>query len=145
MYLWQSLCFSLLTNLHSSPIWYTTKSPLRSYHGDVWREPHIGFAYERSKKITRNRNVFKKCGLTKVLVQHRNTWHSRWQPFCVWTFYMFCSRVAQLCKALHLSARAITTVPGSNPGCITSGHDWKSHRAAHNWPSVWLGVSGHCK
>ena len=29
-----------------------------------------------------------------------------------------------------------TTVPGLNPGCITSGCDWESHRAAHNWPSV---------
>ena len=26
--------------------------------------------------------------------------------------------------------------PGSNPGCITPGYDWVSHRAAHNWPSV---------
>ena len=22
------------------------------------------------------------------------------------------------------------------PGCITTGRDWESHRAAHNWPSV---------
>jgi hypothetical protein len=42
----------------------------------------------------------------------------------------------QQSKALHLSARGVTTVPGSNPGCITSGRDWESHRAAHNWPSV---------
>ena len=35
-------------------------------------------------------------------------------------------------KALHLNARGITTdTPGSNPG-----HDWESHRAAHNWPTV---------
>ena len=26
--------------------------------------------------------------------------------------------------------------PGSQPGCITSGCDWESHRAVHNWPSV---------
>ena len=25
---------------------------------------------------------------------------------------------------------------GSNPGCITTGHEWESHRAVHNWPSV---------
>ena len=52
------------------------------------------------------------------------------------------SRVAQPSKALHLSARGVTTVPGLNPGCITSGRDWDSHRTAHNWPSivrVWSG------
>lgn len=33
-----------------------------------------------------------------------------------------CSRVAQWSnKALHLSAKGATTVPGSNPGGITSG------------------------
>ena len=32
-------------------------------------------------------------------------------------------------KALHLNARGVTTVPGSNPGCITSGRDCESHRA----------------
>ena len=42
------------------------------------------------------------------------------------------SRVTQWSKALHLSARGVTTVPGSNPGYITSGRDWESHRAAHN-------------
>uniref|UniRef100_A0A673WAG3 Lysozyme g n=1 Tax=Salmo trutta TaxID=8032 RepID=A0A673WAG3_SALTR len=26
--------------------------------------------------------------------------------------------------------------PGSNPGCIITGCDWESHRAAHNCPSV---------
>ena len=30
-----------------------------------------------------------------------------------------CSRVAQRSKALHLSARGVTTDPGSIPGCIT--------------------------
>ena len=26
-----------------------------------------------------------------------------------------------------------------NPGCITTGCDWESHRPAHNWPSVvWI-------
>jgi hypothetical protein len=44
--------------------------------------------------------------------------------------------VAQRSKALHLSARCITAVPGLNPGCITSGRDWESHRAA-NW-LAWL-------
>ena len=45
-------------------------------------------------------------------------------------------RVAQWSKALYLSARGIPTVPGSNPGCITFGCDWESHRAAHIWPSA---------
>jgi hypothetical protein len=40
--------------------------------------------------------------------------------------------VAQLSKALHLSARVPATVPGSSPGCIASGCDWESHRVAHN-------------
>ena len=35
-----------------------------------------------------------------------------------------------------LSARGAITDPGSIPGCITNGHDWESHRAVHNWPSV---------
>ena len=50
--------------------------------------------------------------------------------------------MAQLSKALHLSARGVTTDPGSIPGCITTGCDWESHRAVHNWPSVirvWTG------
>jgi hypothetical protein len=46
------------------------------------------------------------------------------------------SRVVQRSKTLHLSAQDFTTVPGSNPGCITSGCDWESHKAAHNWPIV---------
>ena len=46
------------------------------------------------------------------------------------------SRVAQLSKALHLSAKGITTDPGLFPGCITTGRDWESHRAVHNWPSI---------
>uniref|UniRef100_A0A8C7KZT5 Mitogen-activated protein kinase kinase kinase 1 n=1 Tax=Oncorhynchus kisutch TaxID=8019 RepID=A0A8C7KZT5_ONCKI len=32
-------------------------------------------------------------------------------------------------KALHLSARGVTTDPGSIPGCITTSRDWESHRA----------------
>ena len=44
--------------------------------------------------------------------------------------------MVQRSKALHLSARGATTVPGSNVGCITSGRDWESHRAAHNLPSI---------
>ena len=39
-------------------------------------------------------------------------------------------------KALHRSARGVTTDLGSIPGSITTGHDRESHRAAHNWPSV---------
>ena len=44
--------------------------------------------------------------------------------------------VAQWSKVLHLSARGVATDPGSIPGCITTGRDWESHRAVHNWPSV---------
>jgi hypothetical protein len=43
------------------------------------------------------------------------------------------SGAASQCKALHLSARGVTTGPGLNSGCITSGCDWKSHRAAHRF------------
>ena len=39
-------------------------------------------------------------------------------------------------KVLHISARGVTTDPGSIPGCMTTGRDWESHKAAHNWPSV---------
>ena len=47
------------------------------------------------------------------------------------------SRVVQQSKALQLSARGITRgIAGSIPGCITTSRDWKSHRAAHNWPSI---------
>ena len=42
------------------------------------------------------------------------------------------SRVAQRAKALHLSARGVTTDPGLIPGCITTGYDWESHWAVHN-------------
>ena len=36
--------------------------------------------------------------------------------------------------------------PGSIPGCITTGWDWESRSAAHNWPSVvrvrvWSGLA----
>jgi hypothetical protein len=50
------------------------------------------------------------------------------------------SRVAQRSKALHLSGTGVTPIPGSNPGRITSGRDWESHRAAHNWPSIVRGM-----
>ena len=43
------------------------------------------------------------------------------------------SRMVQRSKALHLSARGITTDPGSIPGCFTTSRDQESHRAAHNW------------
>jgi hypothetical protein len=39
-------------------------------------------------------------------------------------------------SGLRFSARGVTIGPGSNPGCITSGSDWESYRAAHIWPSV---------
>jgi hypothetical protein len=44
--------------------------------------------------------------------------------------------VVQRSKALHLSAGGVTTVPGLNPGCITSGCDLESHWVVHNWHSV---------
>ena len=50
---------------------------------------------------------------------------------CIWGF-----RVAQRSKALHFSARGVTTDPGLIPCCITTGRDRESHRTAHNWPSV---------
>ena len=46
------------------------------------------------------------------------------------------SQVVQRSKALHRSARGITTDLGSIQGCITTGCDRESNRAAHNWPSV---------
>ena len=44
-----------------------------------------------------------------------------------------------------ISVLEVTTYPNLIPGCITTGHDWDSHRAViPNWPSVvhvrvWLG------
>ena len=35
-------------------------------------------------------------------------------------------------RALHLGARGVNTDPGLIPGCITTGRDWESQRAAHN-------------
>ena len=49
------------------------------------------------------------------------------------------SWVKQWSKALHLSARGVTTDPGSIPGCITTGCDWESHRVAPSVVRVWLG------
>jgi hypothetical protein len=64
----------------------------------------------------------------------------------VFIFYGHClgSRVAQQSKALHLSARLVTTVPGSNPGCITSGRDWESYRV-DTIGAGWSGSGHHCK
>jgi hypothetical protein len=50
------------------------------------------------------------------------------------------SWVVQWSKALYLSARDVTTVPGSNPGCITLG----SARLAQCRPGL-AGVDRHCK
>jgi hypothetical protein len=50
--------------------------------------------------------------------------------------------VAQRSKAPHLSARGDTTDPGSIAGCIPTGRDWESHRAAHIGPAsprLWFG------
>jgi hypothetical protein len=35
------------------------------------------------------------------------------------------SRVTPRSKALHLSARSVTTDPGLTPGCITTSSDWE--------------------
>ena len=43
---------------------------------------------------------------------------------------------AQRTKALHQSARGVTTDLGSIPGCVTTVRDWESDRVVHNWPSV---------
>nr|XP_046151524.1 zinc finger protein 37-like isoform X3 [Oncorhynchus gorbuscha] len=43
----------------------------------------------------------------------------------------------------HLSARGVATVPGSYPGCITSGRDWESHRVALHCLGL-AGVGRHC-
>ena len=51
-------------------------------------------------------------------------------------FVKLCSRVAQQSKALHLSAKGVTTVPGLNPGCITSGCDCAPPYVTPNQPSV---------
>ena len=77
------------------------------------------------------------------------TYQEEWTVYVAWSQMCLCcpfsstghcSRVVQWSKALHLSARGITTDPGSIPGCITTGRDWshrvQSHRVAHNWPSV---------
>ena len=43
--------------------------------------------------------------------------------YCTVIYCTVLCRVAQRSKALHLSVRGVAAVPGSNPGCITSGHD----------------------
>ena len=57
---------------------------------------------------------------------------------CPSPFIILGSWVAQRSKALHLSAKCVTTDLGSITGCITTGRDWESHRAVHNWSSVVL-------
>ena len=59
------------------------------------------------------------------------------------TVNLWASRVSQQSKALHCSAWGVTTDPGLIPGCMTTGRDWESHRAVHNWPSV-VQVRGGC-
>ena len=40
------------------------------------------------------------------------------------------------CGLSHcISVLGVTTDLGSIPGCITTGHDWESHRVAHNCPA----------
>ena len=46
--------------------------------------------------------------------------------------------MARQCKALHRSARGVTTDPGSIPVCVAAGCNWDTHEAVHNWPSVVL-------
>ena len=67
-----------------------------------------------------------------------HSWTIMLQPRSI-TVLQYCViglHVAQRSKALHLSARGVTTVPGSKPGCITSVCDWQSHKAVYNWPSI---------
>ena len=62
-----------------------------------------------------------KSGAELLLVKHSAPWTSR---------------VAQRSKALHCSARNITTDLGSIPGCVTASRDRETHEAAHNCPSI---------
>ena len=58
-------------------------------------------------------------------------------------------------KALHRSARGVTADPGLILGCITTGRDWESHRAAIGRRTICpapselgeglAGVGHHCK
>ena len=101
------------------------------------------------------------CVIHRIIGNHLERWNyimfiiidHYLKDQCIQTaiFYIIldhCSRVPQWSKTLHLSARGVTAVPGLNPGCITSGRDWESHREAHNWPRVIGGLDGvgrHCK
>ena len=55
------------------------------------------------------------------------------------------SWVAQWSEALHYSAWGVTADPGLIPGCVTSGREGESHRAAHNCPSVVWVRGGVCR
>ena len=71
---------------------------------------------------------------------------------CIVLFYidvrLWASRVVQRSKALNRSARGVTTDLGLTRGCITTGREWESHRAVHNWSVLGEGLAGvgcHCK
>ena len=46
------------------------------------------------------------------------------------------SRAPEWHSGLRHCISEVSLQTGSIPGCITTGRDWESHRAAHNWPSV---------
>uniref|UniRef100_A0A673WD59 Solute carrier family 29 member 2 n=1 Tax=Salmo trutta TaxID=8032 RepID=A0A673WD59_SALTR len=50
------------------------------------------------------------------------------------TFILCARAVWSTCKALHRSARHVTTDPGLILGCVAAGRDRGTHEAAHNWP-----------
>eukprot|EP00063_Salmo_salar_P069143 XP_014043978.1 PREDICTED: uncharacterized protein LOC106597293 [Salmo salar] len=76
----------------------------------------------------------KQCRSTET---RKNTLEGRtWLEYSIRRGLGLASRVAQRSKALHHSARGITTDPGSIPGCDAAGRDRKTHEAAHNWLSV---------
>jgi hypothetical protein len=100
---------------------------------------------------------FKTCRTTLSVIMTRESGVFPWSGFVVrknsWPYkvmaakpvrierilYVLVSRVAQWSKALHLSARGVTTDPGSIPGCITTGCDWESHGGNTIGPELsWL-------
>jgi hypothetical protein len=44
--------------------------------------------------------------------------------------------MVQWSKVLHRTTNYITTDPGSIPNCVAASHDWETHEATNNWPSV---------
>jgi hypothetical protein len=101
------------------------------------------------RSISHNHTINRPCCVYILIIKHVKTLgrllyfvttvslDTVWiRPKCQTIPYIQGSRVAQRSKALHLSARGVTTDPGRIPGCITTGRDWESHRVAQNWSSV---------